>query len=133
VILAARASALSLVAHAVEDAGAVCGARPQGRWRLTERIPVNCPRCLLRLSVPRFALCRIPVPSRRNDVLHVRLVGGKGFKPRGALDTNTLCGRSPMLDERLLSPREHLDRSEVCPRCIVALPAASDGRFGAAA
>lgn len=129
-IVAARTSPLTLVAHALEDAGAVCGARPKnGRWHVTERIPVNCPRCLLRLAVPRFALCRIPVPAGRQDVFHVRLVGPRGFRPRNGIDTHTLCGRQPHLDERLLSPAEHLDRSECCPRCLTALPSASEGRF----
>lgn len=108
----------------------MCGARPEkgGRWRVTARIPVNCPRCLLRLSVPRLALCRIPVPARRNDQLHIRLVGTKGFKPKGPIDTRTLCGRVVMLDEALLETRP-LGQESVCPRCLTALPQASDGRF----
>jgi len=124
--VAARASALSPVAHAVEDGGAVCGARPKGSWRLTKRLPVNCPTCLLRLSMPRFALCELPQARARSMRVHVRQLGERGFKPRGGPDTLTICGQQPAWDTGIVRSRSELGGSEVCARCRNGFPARLD-------
>lgn len=117
-IAPARTSALSLVAHAVDSTGALCGARPSGRWRLSSRLPVNCPRCLMRLAAPRWALCESP-GQHAHLAVHVRKVGHEGIafsgNPTGA---KTLCGLVVGWDDRELESLETLrELREVCPRC----------------
>lgn len=124
--VAARASALSLIAHAVEDGGAVCGSRPRGKWLLTKRLPVNCPSCLLTLSAPRFATCEIPAARARSMRVHVRQIGERGFKPRGGIETLTLCGQVPAWDLELVQAQAELAGSDVCGRCRSGFPKALD-------
>lgn len=117
-IAPARASRLSLVAHAVDATGALCGARPQGRWRLTARLPVNCPRCLLRLAQPRWALCESPA-AWANAPVHVRQVGHEGVSLSGnAAGAKTLCGLLVGWDLRELETLETVrGLSHVCAVC----------------
>lgn len=90
-IVAARASGLSPFAHAVDDTGALCGARPQGKWRMVKRMPVNCPRCLLRMGAERYALCEVPTASTRSPI-HIRRVGMEGVSKSGSsMGAMTLC------------------------------------------
>jgi hypothetical protein len=93
VTLAARRTSISLVVHAIDDTGALCGVRPQqGRWRPSKRLPVNCPRCLYVMSRPRYATCETPTASGGSP-LHVRAVGAEGIDRHGSSgQTKTLCG-----------------------------------------
>jgi hypothetical protein len=97
VTLAARSSGYSLVVHAVDDAGALCGARPgaggkRGDWRLSRVLPVNCPRCLHALATKRWAICET-VTAGSASPLHIRLVGPEGINTGGhAVRARTLCG-----------------------------------------
>lgn len=112
----ARTSALSLFAHAVDDAGALCGARPKrGRWRRSEILPVNCPKCLVELSRERLATCETPTGgvSRR----HIRRVGPEGICTKGSfLRAKTLCGNVAGWDLKSLSPAD-LEDSRCCRDC----------------
>jgi hypothetical protein len=125
-VLAARASKLSVVVHAVEGNGlGVCGARAQSQWRLSSRLPVTCPTCLLRMSRPRLAICGVPADNRR-EPLHLRLLSDKGFKPRAGPDTLTVCGRLPGWDEALVRGTLVRPDIELCRRCRNAAPSALD-------
>jgi hypothetical protein len=118
VTLAARASRLALLVHAVEDAGALCGAAPRPSWRGTTLIPVNCPRCLLEMHRERFAVCGVPGPSTE-DRLHIREVGPEGVRMRGrAIARTTLCGLPAGWDVAELEPRHLKDERmhEACRR-----------------
>jgi hypothetical protein len=119
--VAARASRLSVVVHAVEDGGAVCGARPRGDWRLSSLLPVNCPQCLLELVGTRYAYCETMSVPR---LVHVREIGAAGFKPRDPIDTRTLCGQVPVWDTNLVRVAPP---SSVCVRCRAALDSRRDG------
>jgi hypothetical protein len=118
VTLAARASRLSLVVHAVEDAGALCGAAPRPRWRGTTLIPVNCPRCLLEAGRERWAVCQSPGPAG-DDTLHIREVGPEGIRKSGRpIGRQTLCGLPAGWDFAELEPQDLADRRmhEACQR-----------------
>lgn len=116
--VAARGSFLSLAVHAVEDAGAVCGARPRdGRWRLSTKLPVSCPRCLLTLGGHRLAVCETMGMPR---ALHLRMIGERGYKPREGIETRTLCGQLAVYDVGLLEGKPD---AEVCARCANVLAA----------
>lgn len=121
--VAARARALSPVVHAVEDGGAVCGARPAGVWRLASRWPVTCASCLLSLSTRRFALCEVAQVSGRSRAIHVRSIGDRGFRPRDGVDTRTLCGQQPSWDLEMVVPSSPVP-PETCGRCVAALSSA---------
>jgi hypothetical protein len=117
VTLAARAHPLSPVVHAVEPPGALCGARPsKGRWRRTTRLPINCPRCLLALGRPRFAVCQ--TPSSVGPHRHLRRVGPEGITSGRdrAVGLVTLCGAVVGWD---VSPVREAHKTDpyVCPVC----------------
>lgn len=122
-IVAARARWLTMVVHGVDDTGALCGARPDtprgvtGKWRRSE-LPINCPRCLMRMGGERWALCGAPT-AMPNAPIHIRRVGPEGVSFTGNPGAaRALCaatvgwdvqelrpGRPPV---ELLKPREVL-------------------------
>lgn len=118
-MIAARGHRFSVIAHAIDGDGAVCGTRPSGRWIPTTRLPVNCPACLLRLDKPRYATCETPTASSAS-YQHIRKVGSEGLcfsgNPGAA---NTLCGLVVGWD--LAEIREPLrsltSRRDICPTC----------------
>lgn len=110
--VAARARKLTPIVHAVEDGGAVCGARPAGEWRLSSVLPVNCPSCLLELAAPRLAVCEVVEVHARSR--HLRVVGERGFKPREGIETRTFCGRIPSIDLELV----RVVPVDVCAGCV---------------
>jgi hypothetical protein len=117
VTLAARASRLTLLVHAVEDAGALCGAAPRPRWRGTTLLPVNCPRCLLEMHRERWAVCGVPGPATE-DRLHIREVGAEGLRTAGRpIGRTTLCGLPAGWDVAELEPR-HLDDRRMHESCL---------------
>lgn len=131
-MLAARARQLTLTVHAVEGGGvAVCGARADGRWRLSSRLPITCPTCLLRLGSPRLAVCGTPSPRLR-EPLHLRVLSRQGFSPRGGPDTVTVCGRPAGWDVRLVGGRVVVPREgeSLCRRCLHGAAAALDASNG---
>jgi hypothetical protein len=110
VTLAARASRLTPVVHAVDDGGALCGAAPRPRWRRSDRLPVNCPRCLRALASERWALCGVPGASGDNT-LHIRRVGPEGLRKGGrSVNQQTLCGLAAGWDVAELEPAHLADR-----------------------
>ena len=116
--LAARASRLSIVVHAVEDDGALCGAEPRPSWRGSTLIPVNCPRCLLELHRERYAVCGVP-GTAAPDQLHIRAVGVEGVRKAGrTIARQTLCGLPAGWDVAELEPAHLRDRRmhEACRR-----------------
>lgn len=81
---------------------------------------MNCPRCLLLLSHPRYAVCRVVnEPGRRRA--HVRAIGDRGFKPVEPIETRTLCGRWPTFDEELLEGKQPEDTCERCSELLAAM------------
>lgn len=94
-IIAARPGPLSIVAHAVDDGGALCGATATSKWRPTNRLPINCPRCLFVMATPRFVLCEMPTATSKS-VIHIRKVGPEGIVKAGADHVGTrrsLCSQ----------------------------------------
>lgn len=122
-IVAARASKLTLIAHAIDgELGALCKARPRGgRWVPSTRMPVNCARCLLALSRPRFAFCEYPSPAPDTTRLHVRQLGMQGLKLAGGCDTRALCGALVSWDIREEVTRASVRDELVCVTCAGAV------------
>lgn len=86
-------------------------------------MPVNCPRCLLRMGAERYALCEVPTASSRSPI-HVRRVGMEGVSKSGSsMGAMTLCNLGVGWDlSELLSRAEledqpgHLQR--FCGPCV---------------
>jgi hypothetical protein len=115
--LAARTHPLSMVVHAVEAPGALCGARPfSGRWRSTMRLPINCPKCLYELSRPRLAICETPGPLGGRE--HIRRVGPEGIVSgrNRAAGLTTICGVIVGWDRKVFRD-DDVKNPNVCPVC----------------
>lgn len=115
-MLAAKTTRLSLKVHAVDDTGALCGARPRGKWTPATLIPITCPGCLWTMGRRRLAFCVSPEPLLTRT-FHIRLVGPEGisFTARHA-GIRTLC-RKPVLQDKWPYEVERLDDPDLCPSC----------------
>lgn len=118
-MLTARSHKLSPFVHAVDDAGAVCGARPRRRgWVPNTTLPITCARCLLRLSLPRYVYCGSPSSLDRRTT-HIRLVGTEGItKTGGPGELKALCGRATGWDLELVAQTPRPGTAGICPGCV---------------
>jgi hypothetical protein len=116
--LAARASLLTPVVHAVDDGGALCGSEPRPRWRRSTVLPVNCPACLVRMSTDRYARCGVPGAATDN-LEHVRLLGPEGLRTvGGTIHGRTLCGLPAGWDIAPFTPADLSgDTRRLCRGC----------------
>lgn len=135
-IVAARSGVLSLLVHGVDGAGALCGTTPEKKWRVSGRLPISCPRCLLRLGTVRWALCETPTASSAGTA-HIRRVGPEGVDLGGnAAGSSTLCQAPVGWDlEELRSPARLDEERRLCGVCgrIYANPALTLTRAGVSA
>ncbi len=113
-MIPARTRSLSPFVHAVDDEGALCGARPAREWVLTTKLPITCPMCLIESGKPRYAVCECP-DGKTNSPLHLRLVGAEGVSKKGGMVVKTLCGKAVGWDVGLFHPP--IDRELLCPMC----------------
>lgn len=124
-LLTARTHKLIPVVHAVDDTGALCGARPRnGRWVPNTKLPVTCPKCMVRMTLPRYTLCLVPssLTSKRRPLRHIRRVGAEGvMKSSGPVRLETLCGANASHDLELLERTPTPGDESNCPRCVRAM------------
>lgn len=128
-MVTARPHRFSPFVHAVDDFGAVCGATPRGVWVPNASLPLTCPKCYLKLSVPRYVFCGSPDVSAGIRT-HVRLVGVEGARrSTGAGSFLTLCGKPAGWDmspvEKTPAPPGQGD--ELCRDCVKGLRKARTG------
>lgn len=116
-VIAARVGPLSPFVHAVDDGGALCGARPRGGWRMSRFLPINCPACLLEMSKERYAFCETPVATSMSR-LHIRQLGPDGLRRGGVGQAQTLCGKPVGWDVELVADFDAADE-RVCAACRV--------------
>lgn len=118
-MLTARRSRLSLVVHAIDDLGALCGAQPrQGRWVPNLTLPINCPRCLVKLTFARYAFVELPTGDGGLNTLHIRRIGPEGFSKKSVPGTKTLCGRDGGWDRELVGKTPAPGTRAFCPSCV---------------
>lgn len=122
-IVAARTGPLSIWVHGLDDTGALCGAKPTGKWRQTSRLPINCPKCLYVMGKARYAVCEAPI-GVGHSLLHVRLVGPEGISKAGYASTQrALCNNIVGWDIGPLEPGMIHDPKRLCHTCRVAITA----------
>lgn len=118
-MLTARSHRFSLIVHAIDDSGALCGARPKGGdWIASTRIPLNCPTCLVKSGLPRYAYCELPV-AVQPPMRHIRQVGPEGMSKTGVVGgTRTLCNRVSGWDVSMVAATPAPGTSGLCPSCV---------------
>lgn len=119
-ILAARRHQLSPIVHAIDDDGAVCGARPwRGRWVQSTVLPITCPKCLWSLE-RRFSFCEAARATSSQPLVHIRRLGATGLHRGGGVDTPALCGATVSWDRREEVTPEAVRARVVCASCATA-------------
>lgn len=118
---------MSPFVHVVDDLGALCGAKPQRAWVPNAKWPVTCPRCLYRMTRPRYVYCGAPAPAEVRE-MHIRLVGLEGVtKKSGPFELRALCGTAAGWDIELVEASPLPGTKGLCVTCVRELRRARTG------